>query len=181
MPDATAKRCARPFVFTWVARFDATADISRNRGPQFREHLRDRLIQLLGVRLHRTCAYHSQANGLSESFHRHLKSALLMARVKDSNWVDALPHVLLEIRSIPIQNLKCSAAKLVYGTPFKVSGDVLFPSTSTLFSDSLFLPCLKEKIALYQPQQMSRHSKNTVSVSKSLSTSDFVFVRRDEY
>ena len=55
-----------------------------------------------------------------------------MARLKDSNWVDALPCVLLGIRSIPKEDLKCSAAELVYGTPLKVPGNVSFLSTSTL-------------------------------------------------
>ena len=100
MPDATVKTCARAFLFNWVARFGVPVDISTDRGPQFTAHLWDTLVHLLGVCLHRTCAHHPQANGLVERFHRHLKSSL-MARLKDSNWVDALPCVLLEIRSAP--------------------------------------------------------------------------------
>ena len=126
------------------------------------------------------CAYHPQANGVVKHFHRHFKSAL-MARLKDSNWVDALSCVLLGTRSTHKENFKCSSAELVYGTPLKVPGDISFPSTYTSSSDNLFLPWLKEKIAVYQPQQMSRHSKNTASVPKSLSTCDFVFVRPDAY
>ena len=180
MPDATVKTCARAFLFNWVARFGVPADISTDRGPQFTEHLWDTLVHLLGVRLHRTCAYHPQANGLVERFHRHLKSAL-MARLKDFNWVDALPCVLLGIRSTPKEDLKCSSAELVNGTPLKVPGDAFFPSTSTSSTDNLFLPWLKEKIADYRPQQISRHSKNVVSVPKSLLTCNFVFVRRDTH
>ena len=166
MSDATVKTCARAFLFNWVARFRVPADISADRGPQFTAHLWDMLVYLLGVRLHRTCAYQPQANGLVERFHRHLKSSL-MARLKDSIWIDALPFVLLGIRSTPKEDLKCSLAELVYGTPLKVPGDVSFPSTSTSSSDNLFLPWLKEKIADYRPQQMSRHSKNIALVPKS--------------
>ena len=180
MLDATVKTCARAFLFNWVARLGVPANISTDSGPQFTARLWDTLVHLLGVRLHRTCAYHPQANGLVERFHIHLKSSL-MARLKDSNWVDALPCVLLGIRSTPKENLKCSSAELVYKTLLKVPGDVYFPSTSTSFSDNLFLPWLKEKIADCQPQQMSRHSKNIASVPKFLSTYDFVFVRRDAY
>ena len=89
--------------------------------------------------------------------------------------------MLLGIRSTPKEDLKCSSAELVYGTPLKVPGDVFFSSTSTSSSDNLFLPWLKENITNYQPKQMSRHSKNVDSVPKSLSTCDFVFVRRDAY
>ena len=88
MPGATVKTCARAFLFNWVARFGVSADISTDRGPQFTVHLWDTLVHLLGVRLHRTCAYHPQANGLVERFHRHLKSSL-MAQLNDSNWIDA--------------------------------------------------------------------------------------------
>ena len=84
MPDATVKTCARAFLFNWVARFGVPANISTDRGPQFTARLWDTLVHLLGVRLHRTCAYHPQANGLVERFHRHLKSAL-MERLKDTN------------------------------------------------------------------------------------------------
>ena len=88
MPDATVKTCARAFLFNWVARFGVPTDISTDRGPQFTAHLWDTLVHyLLGARLHLTCAYHPQANSLVEHFHRYLKS-LLMARLKDSNWVD---------------------------------------------------------------------------------------------
>ena len=182
MPDATVKACARAFLFNWIASFGVPADISTDRGSQFTSHLWDMLIHLHGIRLHRTCAYHPQANGLVERFHKHLKS-LLLARLKDSNWVDALPCKLLHvgIRSTPKENLKCSSAELVYGTPLKVPGDVFFPSISTSSSDNLFLSRLKEKIADFRSQQMSRHSKNIASVPKSLSTCEFVFVRRGAY
>ena len=179
MPDATVKTCARASLFNWVARFGVPADILIDRDPQFTAHLWDKLVHLLGVRLYRTCAYHPQANGLVERFHRYLKSSL-MTRLKDSNRVDALPCVLLGIRSKPKEDLKCSSAELVYGTLLKVPGEVSFPSTSTS-SDNLFPPWLKEKIAEYQRQQMSRHSKNIASVPKSLSTCDFVFAHRDAY
>ena len=116
----------------------------------------------------------------SRTFHRYLKSSL-MARLKDSNWVDALPCVLLGICATPKEDLKCSSAELVYGAPLKVPGDVSFPSTSTSFFGNLFLPWLKEKIADYQPQQMSRHSEDIASVPKSPSTCEFVFVRHDAY
>ena len=60
-------------------------DISTDRGPQFTSDLWEAFNQLLGIRIHRTTAYHPQANGLVERFHYRLKSALmaraLMARV----------------------------------------------------------------------------------------------------
>ncbi|KAM4554430.1 integrin alpha-11-like [Fundulus diaphanus] len=54
----------------------------------------------LGVKLHRTTAYHLQANGLCERFHRTMKAALRASLVDDS-WVDRLPWVLLGLRWAP--------------------------------------------------------------------------------
>ena len=64
------------------------------------------------------------------------------------------------------KDFKFSSAKLVYGTPLKVSSDVSLLSTSISSSDNLALPWLKEKIDVYQPQQMSRYSQNTALVPK---------------
>ena len=57
------------------------------------------VAQSLGVKRHQTTAYHPQANGLCERFHRSMKA--LCASLKDSNWVDKHPWVLLGIRTAP--------------------------------------------------------------------------------
>lgn len=80
----------RAFIGTWIARFGTPSDISSDRGAQFTSELWDAVARSLGVRLHRTTAYHPQANGLCERFHRSMKAAL-RASLKDSNWVDKLP------------------------------------------------------------------------------------------
>ena len=70
---------------------------------------------------------HSQnamlTHGLVDHFHRHLKAAL-KARLKDANWLDVLPSVLLGICTVP-KDLHTLSAKLVYGAPFTVPGDFI--------------------------------------------------------
>ena len=92
--------CARAFLFHWVSRFGLPSNISSDRGVQFTSQLSTALAELLGAKLHHTTAYHPQANGLVERFHRHLKEAL-RARLTDANWIDVLPWVLLGIRMAP--------------------------------------------------------------------------------
>ena len=114
----------RAFISTWVARFGTPSDISSDRGAQFTPELWSAVAQSLGVKLHHTTAYHPQANGLCERFHRSMKAAL-RASLKDSNWVDKLPWVLLGIRTAPKEDLQSSSAELVYGQPLWVPGDFI--------------------------------------------------------
>ena len=58
----------------------------------------------LGVKLHRTTAFHPQANGLCERFHRSMKAAL-RAGLTDGNWLDRLPWVMLGLRTAPKEDL----------------------------------------------------------------------------
>ena len=94
LKDATAHSCAQVFLATWISRFGIPAHLSSNRGPQFTSAIWASLYHALDILLHHTTAFHPQANGLVERFHRHLKSAL-MARSTGPDWVAELPWVLL--------------------------------------------------------------------------------------
>uniref|UniRef100_A0AAV2L6A5 Integrase catalytic domain-containing protein n=1 Tax=Knipowitschia caucasica TaxID=637954 RepID=A0AAV2L6A5_KNICA len=61
---------ARTFIGTWVSRFGTPSDPSSDRGAQFTSEIWNAVAGGLGVKLHRTTAYHTQANGLCERFHR---------------------------------------------------------------------------------------------------------------
>ncbi|KII66739.1 hypothetical protein RF11_09330 [Thelohanellus kitauei] len=73
------------------------------------------------MKLHRTTAYHPQANGHVERFNRHLKS-FLRAILKNSNWLDELSWVFLGITTAVNEDLGFSSTQLVYGT-LSVPGD----------------------------------------------------------
>ncbi len=74
LTDITSHSCAQTLIFHWIARFGVPRDITSDWGTQFTAELWSSVATLLGVDLHRTTAYHPQANGLIERFHRHLKS-----------------------------------------------------------------------------------------------------------
>lgn len=175
--DATTETCARAFIFSWVSRFGVPTDITSDRGSNFTSSLWSAIINRgLGANLHHTTAYHPQANGLVERFHRHLKTAL-KARLTGSNWIDELPWVLLGIRTVPKEDLGHSSAELVYGCPLTIPGDFINDSQhQQTFTQ------LQEKIHKFMPIPTSRHGTNKVSyLPKHLSTCRYVFIRRDAH
>ena len=76
MADATVASCALAFFSHHIAQYGVPSDVSSDRGPQFTSNLWSALSKLLGAQLHCTIAYHPQANGIVERFHRQLKVAL---------------------------------------------------------------------------------------------------------
>ena len=74
--STSSAEVARAFLGTWVARFGVPSDLTSDRGSQFTAELWSTVAYSLGVKLHRTTAYHPQANGLCERFHRSMKAAL---------------------------------------------------------------------------------------------------------
>ena len=117
MADATAASCARALISHHIARFGVPADITSDRGPQFTSNLWTALWTLLGAQLHRTTAYHPQANGVVERLHRQLKAAL-KARLVGPAWMDELPLVLLGLRSAPKEDLGCANSSMAQLSAF---------------------------------------------------------------
>ena len=70
-----------------------------------------RVAAYLHVYIYLSTAYHPQANGLVERFHRTMKAAL-KARLTGPNWFDELPWVLLGLRTAPKDDLQSSSAEL---------------------------------------------------------------------
>jgi hypothetical protein len=81
----SAADCAAGFFHGWVQRFGLPATITSDRGPQFASSLWSALCSLLNISHLQTTAYHPQANGAVERFHRRLKDAL-RARAAGADW-----------------------------------------------------------------------------------------------
>ena len=151
--STTAIDCAQALLTHWISRFGIPLHISSDRGPQFTSQLWMSVAKLLGTQVHHTTAYHPQANGLVERFHRHLKSAL-RARLTGPNWINELPWVLLGIRTTPKEDLGCSSAEIVYGAPLSVPGDF---GLGTNNNRDLSLQQLREQVGSLKPIPTSWH------------------------
>ncbi|KII61927.1 Transposon Ty3-G Gag-Pol polyprotein [Thelohanellus kitauei] len=180
LTNTSTEDCARAFISGWVSRFGLPADISSDRGPQFTSEIWRAMAQLFGTNLHRTTAYHPQSNGMVERFHRQLKSSFY-AKLKDLNWVDELPWILLGLRTCPKEDLKSSSAELIYGSPLTVPGEFMTSQLNTDVDHTL-LKKLREKVGKLAPVPTHYHGNdNIVRHNKELFKADFVFVRRDTY
>ncbi|CAH8510879.1 unnamed protein product [Schistosoma mattheei] len=177
--DITAETVARAFVKRWVANFGCPSTITTDRGRQFESELFRRLTTLLGTTRFETTAYHTQANGLVERFHRQPKASLSAANV--SQWMDALPLVSLGICNAVKADIEYTAAQLVYGTTIRLLGEFVDPSSSSMNMDlTSYTNRLTNAMRSVKPAS-TRPQSTDVFVQPDLRYSTHVFVRRDSY
>jgi len=79
---------------------------------------------ILNIKHAQTTAYHPEANGMVERFHRRLKDAL-RARCASAAWAAHLPWVLLGLRAAPREEDGLSPAQAVYGDGLILPGQYL--------------------------------------------------------
>ena len=174
----TAEAVAQTFISGWIARFGVPSTIVIDRGRQFESHLWNALMKFLGSKRARTTAYHPQANGMVERFHRQLKVAL-KAQLNPSAWMDSLPLVLLGIRTALKEDTKSTAAEMVYGTTLRLPGEYFTSSSSSHPIDPAdYVSKLKahmQKIRPSQPRLPHRDSR----VCDALLNCTHIFVRVD--
>ena len=163
---------------TCILRFGIPLEITSDRGRQFISSLWKELSSLISIKINNTTSFHTQCNGLVERFHRQLKASL-KAKLKNNNWVDLLPLVLLGLRTAPKEDLNCSSAELVYGTTLRLPGE-FFHQQSKYTDQSDYIKELRETFKLIQPTQTSCHgNKPGKSLPTLLTTCDFIFIRND--
>ena len=178
LADITTDSVARAFITTWISRFGVPLSLTSDRGSQFESSVWSKVMSLLGIQRFRTASYHPQANGTVERFHRQLKSSLAASATR-ADWFQALPLVLLGIRTSLKEDLHHSSAELVYGTKLRLPGELLTPAPrSTPCSVQDFAANLSDFMQRLQPVQ-PRTSPSKTFVSQDLDNCTHVFVRVD--
>lgn len=162
------------FLTNWVARFGAPAVITTDRGSQFESLIF--LTRLIGSRRIRATAYHPQANGMIERWHRSLKTAIKYHETK--NWIEALPIVLLGLRASYKEDIETSTAEMVYGTPLKLPGEYFATEEPTGYPQ-IFTEKFREFMRTTRAVPTAHHIKKKPFIYKGLESCTHVFVRVD--
>lgn len=113
-----------------------------------------------------------------ERFHRQLKSSL-KASPHPERWTDMLPLVLLGIRTTLKEDLKCTAADLVYGTGLRLPGEFFTPQATANVDPASYVTQLRTTMRALRctPSRQSLHSSRRPDTS--LKSATHVFVRHD--
>lgn len=172
----TAKTVATALCSQWISRFGCPETISSDQGRQFESELFGELAAILGSSHTRTTAYHPQANGLVERFHRKLKEALKCG--DPATWWFRLPLILLGLRTAIKEDMQCSPADLVYGQALRVPGE-FFDAAQNDVNRTDFAKDLHKFFDDIRPTKTQHHAKEKVFVSKRLTDCTHVFVRFD--
>ena len=171
------------FAHGWVATFGVPSTVTTDRGGQFLSATWTQLVEAWGIKHLTTTAYHPEANGLVERFHRRLKEALLaLGEDAGSQWYWRLPLVMLAIRTTVKPDVSAAPADLVFGEGLTVPGTL--PSNNPASEEELLrvrpmaLASLRMEVERLQPTPTSAHRVPHLQIPTDLRTTSHVFIRR---
>ena len=121
-----------------------------------------------------------QANGLVERFHRQLKASL-KAYHNPTACMDALPLVLLGVRTALKADISSTAAEMVYGTTLRLPGEFFTTARPTPVADPTdYISQLKAHMQVIRPTPPRPTSALPHSpLSDDFATTTHVFIRHD--
>lgn len=175
LKDMSAETVATALTSQWIARHGVPETLTSDQGRQFESALFRSLTEKFGIKHTRTTAYHPQANGMIERWHRTLKSSL-MAR-GNTNWLENLPLILLGLRSTVREETKYSPAELTYGRTLRLPCD--FFTTTPREEPDTYVGRLQRRFDDIKPTPASNHGTGKFFIHKHLSQSSHVFLRTD--
>lgn len=176
IPDITTETIAFALINGWIASFGVPSKITSDLGRQFESQIFKELMQLLGVYHLKTTAYHPQANGMVERWHRTLKAAIKCHATND--WTFVLPFVLLGLRTTMKEDINASPAEMLFGSQLRIPGE-FFQNKPIQHNNSDFIKDLRHRMQSLKPTSASRHDTDKIFIQPGLKDCCYVFVRVD--
>jgi hypothetical protein len=96
----------------------------------------------------------------------------------DQQWTEALPLVLLGIRTSFKEDLQASVAEFVYGESLRIPGELLTPTANPVDPAHLITE-LRQHISRLRPVPATRHATPATLVHHDLQKRTHVFLRQD--
>ena len=124
IPNMTAETVAKAFMHGWVSNYGVPAYISTDSARIFCGVIWTKLTQLLGCKSIRTSPRRPESNSGIERYHRSLKGAI-MTHLNNRSWLDALPIVLLGLRTALKEDMGCSSSDMVFGQSLSLPNDIV--------------------------------------------------------
>jgi hypothetical protein len=99
----------------------------------------------------------------------------------DQNWTEALPLVLLGIRTSFKEDLQASVAELVYGEPLRIPSELLTPTADPVdpVDTALLITELRQRMACLRPVPAARHASPATFVHRVFGKCTHVFLRQE--
>ncbi|XP_037526413.1 uncharacterized protein LOC119403556 [Rhipicephalus sanguineus] len=123
-------------------------------------------------------AYHPASNGMVERLHRQLKASLT-AKLDREHWVEKLPLVLLGLRTALKEDLRFSAAEMLYGSTIRLPGEFFGEKSGTAPTPSEHMERLHSWLEHLQPNAPRVSRDQRVFSFPDMNAATHVFVRRD--
>ena len=165
------------FVASWIARYGIPETVTSDRGSQFTSDTWKLTLSKLGISASFTTAFHSQANRMIERYHRSLKNALRCTSSGD--WLNALPWVLLGLRTAPREDMGVFSAEVLFGTPLRIPGTCFDTETPTISAEEQ-LKAARANVNKFTPKSFNQTKfREKVFIPADLNSAESVFVRDD--
>ena len=165
MPDQTTESVIQSLNLH-LQYFGAALEIHSDAGCQFTSHTFQDYCNFIGSNHRISSVRYPQSNGIAERAIKSIKIALT-AQLDSAKWVYHLPTIILCLNTMIKEDLKASAAGLVFGQSLRLPGDIFFfkssihPSVTSNYCQEHEKLCLRFKTHSHV-QQHATHVQQLV-------------------